>query len=109
KKFILIEKLDNPQQRVASESDLKRLAGKIQFSDSRRDQVRDVATALGVNANPPPEVFWAFFPKSLEDELARKETNYRNRRAEDIEETIFRVTIRGGSYELVVDEQRAKK
>ena len=56
-----------------------------------------------------PTAFWAFFPKELEEKLARMETGYRNRRSEDIEETIFRVTIRGGSYELVVDDQRIKK
>ena len=43
------------------------------------------------------------------EELARKETNYRNRRAEDIEETIFRVVVRGGNYELIVDDQKVKK
>jgi hypothetical protein len=110
KKCILIPDLNNPStQRVATDADLKRLANKIQFSDTRRDQVRDVANALGVEVRGQPKTFWAFFPKGLEDELARKETSYRNRRAEDIEETIFKVTIRGGSYELVVDDQVIKR
>ena len=109
KKCILIRDLKNPAQKVADDADFKELAGKIQFSDARRDQVREVAAELGVNTTPPPKTFWAFFPKELEEELARKETSYRNRRAEDIAETIFRVTVRGGSYELIVDEQVVKR
>ena len=109
KKCVLIRDLNAPAQKTADDADLKRLAGKIQFSDPRPDQVRDVCAALDIKLPAPPKTFWAFFPKGLEEELARKETGYRNRRAEDIEETIFRVVVRGGSYELVVDEQRAKK
>lgn len=109
KQCAIFDNLNSPQKRIASDADLKRLAGKIQFSDARKDQVRDVAAALGVETTPPPKTFWAFFPKELEDELARKETGYRNRRSEDIEETIFRVVVRGGNFELVVDEQRVKK
>ncbi|MBN9118447.1 MAG: hypothetical protein J0I06_04680, partial [Planctomycetes bacterium] len=72
KKCILIRDLNDPKQKVADDADLKRLAGKIQFSDSRRDQVKDVCGVLGVNTTPPPAAFWAFFPKNLEEELARK-------------------------------------
>jgi hypothetical protein len=109
KQCVLIPDLNNPQQRIATDADLKRLAGKIQFSDPRPDQVRDVCNALDIKSPSPPKTFWAFFPKGLEEELARKETGFRSRRAEDIEETIFRVAVRGGTYELVVDEQRVKK
>ncbi|HEY1187185.1 MAG TPA: hypothetical protein VGE74_05975 [Gemmata sp.] len=94
-------------KRNATDADFRRLAGKIKFSDTRRDAVHGVAGALGLDITP--KTFWAFFPKELEDHLARLETGYRNRRAEDIEETIFRVTVRGGSYEFVVDEQVAKR
>ena len=69
--------------------------------------MQGVAGAVGLDFTP--RTFWAFFPKSLEDELARKETGYRNKRADDIEETIFRVTVRGGRFELVVDEQKMKR
>lgn len=106
---IIVTDLNSPgSQRTATDTDFKRLAGKIQFSDGRRDQVRDVLSALNVNA-PGAKAFWAFFPKELEEELARKETGYRNRRAEDIEETVFRVTIRGGRHDIVVDDQTFKK
>ncbi len=105
---ILIRDVSNPSaQRKATDADLRSLANKIQFSDTRRDAVQGVAGALGLDFTP--KTFFAFFPKSMEQELATKETGYRNRRAEDIEETVFRVTIRGGSYTLVVDEQIAKK
>jgi hypothetical protein len=110
KKCVLVPDIDNPgSQRVATDADLRRLAGKIQFSDTRAAQVRDVVNTLGIQTAGQPKTFWAFFPKDLEEELARKETGYRNRRAEDIEETVFSVTIRGGSYEIVVVDQVAKR
>ncbi len=108
KDSIIIKKISNPSaQKVATDADLRGLAGKIQFSDNRRDAVQGVAGALGMDFTP--KTFFAFFPRGVEDTLARLETSYRNRRAEDIEETVFRVTIRGGSYEFVVDEQVIKK
>lgn len=108
KECLLFPDLNNTaQKRTATDADFRRLAGKIKFSDTRRDAVFGVAGALGLDISP--KTFWAFFPKELEDHLARLETGYRNRRAEDIEETIFRVTVRGGTYEFVVDEQVAKK
>ncbi len=69
--------------------------------------VKSVARVLGLDFAPTS--FWAFFPKKIEDELAKKETGYRNRPSEDIEETIFRVGLRDGVYEFVVDEQKVKK
>lgn len=98
---------DLKKGRTATADDLKRLAGKVKFSDTRREQVAEVVAALGLDAKP--KEFWAFFPKELEDELARKEKAYRNRKPEDIEETIFRVTVRAGKLEIVVDDQRVKR
>jgi hypothetical protein len=111
KDCLVIENLDNPRARAATDADFKRLASKIQFSDNRQRMVKEVIETLGVGASVRgnPKAFWAFFPKELEEELARKETSWRNRRPEDIEETIFKVTIRGGKFELVVEEQVAKK
>jgi len=107
-KCILIADISKPDvQKTASDDDMRRLADKIKFSDSRPEAVRSVSRTLHLDFSP--KSFWAFFPKKIEDELSSKETNYRNRRAEDIEETIFRVAIRGGSYELVVDEQKIKR
>src|SRR5579883_391005 len=103
KKCIIVRDLSNPSPKVATEADLNRLAGKIQFSDNRPQPVREVLAALGVEAPGQPKAFWAFFPNSVEEELAMKEKAYRNRRPEDIEETVFRVTVRGGSFSFVVD------
>ena len=100
--------LKNPGNRkMSTDDDLRKLAGQIKFSDTRPDSVRGVCDVLGVNEKA--KSFWAFFPRGLEDDLSRKEIGYRNRRPEQIEETIFRVIVRGGSYELVVDDQTAKK
>jgi hypothetical protein len=109
KTCILFRDLGNPQPVVATEADLNRLAGKLQWGNNIRSHVRDVVETLGVKSASPPTAFWAFFPKTLEDELAQKEKGYRNRRPEDIEETIYKVTIRGGRFEVVVVEQIIKK
>lgn len=100
--------LRNPTHGVRlAESEWTKLAGQIQFVDTKPDSVRGLAEAIGVGFTP--RRFLAFFPETLEQELARKETSYRGRRAEDIEETVFRVTVRGGQYEIVVEEQKSKR
>ena len=53
---------------LADDRLLSALANKIRFSDARRDAVQGVAGAVGLDFTP--RTFWAFFPKSLEDELA---------------------------------------
>ncbi len=106
--FMFFPDLNNiSNHRIASEADMQMLRNLQQFSDSRRDAVQGVAGALGLDYRP--QTFWAFFPKTVEDELARKETSFRNRRSDDIEETIFRVTVVGGNYTIVVDDQRIKR
>jgi hypothetical protein len=107
KKCMIVSDLSAPNPRIASDNDMNRLAGKIQFSDNRPKLVREVLNVLKVDA--PAKAFWAFFPKEVEEKLARAEVSYRNRRPENIEETIFRVTVRGGNYEMVVEDQTAKK
>lgn len=107
-KCILIADISKPNdQKTASDDDLKRLAKKIKFSDSRPEAVKSVCKTLGLDFSP--KAFWAFFPSDVEDELSKKELNYRNRRSEDIEETIFRVAIKEGKYEIIIDEQKIKK
>jgi hypothetical protein len=98
---------DLSRHRIATDDDLRQLANQIKFCDTRRDAVWQVAGTLQLDFKPA--TFWAFFPKSLEEELARLERNYRNRRPEDIEETIFRVTFRGGKPEVVVEDQTLKR
>jgi len=95
------------EKKISTDADLSKLAGQIKFSDTRPDSVRAVCEVLGVKENA--KSFWAFFPRGLEDELAKQEIGYRNRRPEQIEETIFRVITQGGTYKIVVDDQTAKR
>lgn len=108
KQMYIFRDLDNPKPgTIASDADIALLSRQIQFSDFRRESVEGVGRALGLNYKPT--LFWAFFPVELEKQLARLEVAYRNRRPEDIEETIYQVTVRNGEFTLVVVEQRAKR
>jgi hypothetical protein len=105
---VLIESLDRPDaKRVVSSDQLGRYAGLMQFHDVRRDVVNSVAETLGLEFRPTS--FCAVFTKKREDELARMETAYRNRRPEDIEVTVFKVTVRDNKPEVFVDEQKPKR
>jgi hypothetical protein len=104
----LIENLDNPDaRRLVSSDQLGRYAGLMQFHDVRRDVVNSVAETLRLDFVPTS--FCAVFSKDQEERLARMETAYRNRRPEDIEVTVFRVTVRDNKPEVVVEDQRAKR
>jgi hypothetical protein len=104
-KCLLIENLDNPgTPRTVDAGDYASL---LRFVDSRPEAVNSVIGALGLDVRT--RSFCAIFTKEQEAELAKMETSYRNRRAEDIEETIFKVTIRGGVPEVYVDEQKVKR
>jgi hypothetical protein len=106
-KLILIENLANPSaQKAVNEDQLGPYADLLKFGDSRREAVTAVSQTLGLDFTP--KTFFAMFSKNMESELADLEKRFRNRRAEDIEETVFRVIVRGGSYEVVVDEQKMK-
>jgi hypothetical protein len=106
-KCLLVENLSRLEnRRVVSGNELGVYADLLKFADSRRDAVGGIAGALELDFTP--KTFFAVFTKEFENELARKETNYANRRAEQIEETIFKVTVRGGEYTVVVDEQKLR-
>ncbi|HEY2911252.1 MAG TPA: hypothetical protein VGI99_13460 [Gemmataceae bacterium] len=107
KECLFFPSLKRPRERrMATERDLQKLAGQVRFSDSRPQSVGSVCAALGVDARPSS--FWAFFPARVEEELAKKEIGYRNRRPEEIAETIFRLTVRNGSATIVVVDQKPK-
>ena len=99
--------LKRPRGERMADGEWEKLAGQIQFYDQNPKWAKEVADALG--AGFAPQRFMVFFPRELEDELSRKEIAYRNRKAEDIEETVFRVTVRGGNYEIVVETQTPKR
>jgi hypothetical protein len=108
KEYVYVPDLRNPSgKRPPTKQEEGELAGMIKFGDNRAGSVRQVAQELGLDFTP--QVFWAFFPKHVEDELDRKEKGYRNRRPEQIEETVFRVIMRGGNYEIVVEDQTVKR
>jgi hypothetical protein len=107
-KCVLVEDLGNTDnQRVVGKDELGPYGGLLKFADSRRDAVGGVARTLNLDFSP--RTFFAIFSKEFEAELARKETNFRSRRPEDIEETVFRVSVVGGRYEVVVDEQTVRR
>jgi hypothetical protein len=107
-KALMIPDLTKPEeQRIATEDDLKDFAQKFRFTDSRFDAVKGVSEVLKLNTKP--RSFWAFFPHDVEDELARKETAYKGRRIDQIESTVFLMTIRGGKPAIVVVDQTPKK
>jgi hypothetical protein len=107
--YLIVPDLNKPKDYTSvTEEGLQRLAKKIKFSDSRSAEVKAFCRALGLD-NLSPKEFWAFFPKELEAELSKKELGYANRRPEDIEETVFRVTLRDGKYEIKAVEQKVKR
>jgi len=96
-----------PQGKLMTEADWNELSGLVQFSDYTALSRQQVGESLGMGNLP--KGFWAFFPKELEKELARKEIGYQQRRSEDIDETKFECVNRGGKYELVVTRQTLKR
>lgn len=89
------------------EKEWTKLAGQIQFCDYKKGSVTEVSNALNLNFTPAS--FWAFFPKDLEGELSRLEVAYGNKQPEQIEETVFEVTVRAGTSQVVVASQKLKR
>ena len=107
-KFMTYANLTNPGKgEKVSESEVAKHIAKLQFHDFRRESIREVSEALGLNFTP--KSFIAFFPKTFEDDLSKKEAGYQQRRSADIEETKFQVVRRGGNYEIHVTGQSLKK
>ena len=107
KQMYIFRNLDNPVPgTILTEPEWQELSKQIRFSDIKRESVVGVGQAL--NLDFTPDVFWAFFPKGVEEELARLEQSYRGLRTEQIAETKFKVTMRSGRYEFAVAEQRRK-
>jgi len=104
-KCILIADLNNPSDQKTV--DPAQFSDLLKFVDSRAEAVNGVVGSLGLTIQP--RSFCAVFTKEEEARLAKMETSYRNRRAEDIEETIFKVTVSGGEPIVIVDEQKVKR
>ena len=103
-KMYVFKDLRNPRPgTLATDAELASYSQQIQFCDPKPKSSEEVGRAL--NLDYQPDGFWAIFPKGIEEELARLEKSYRGRRAEDVEQTIFKVSVVGGQYKLVVSEQ----
>src|SRR5262249_8347284 len=77
----------------------------ICFTDREPRTVAEVASVLGT---PAATYLLAFFPKELEDKMARLERQFHQRREEDIHSrTYFKVLPRGSGYQVVIDAGRA--
>jgi hypothetical protein len=100
--------LANPRPgEQVSEAEWQKLAQQVQFCDFKQDSVRQVTAELGLS-QLKAQMFWAFFPKSIEEEMAKKERSYQNRAPESIQETVFEVANVGGKYEMRVVRQSLK-
>lgn len=107
KQLMIFRDLKNPRPgTMATESDLARFSGQVQFYDTKRDSARDVGAALGLDF--VPDSFWAIFPRGIEEEMARLERQHQNLRPEQIVQTRFKVEISNGKYKLSVFEQVRK-
>ena len=107
-RMYIFRDLNNPVPgTVMTPEDWDTLANQIRFCDFKQESGRQISEAIGLPFTAP--YFWAFFPKGLENDLARMETSYQNRRAEDIEETVFQAVQRAGRFELVVARQTLKR
>lgn len=108
KEMFIFRDLKNPTPgTVATPADFAQFAAQVQFNDAKAESVRAVGPELRLDF--VPDSFWAIFPKGIENELATLETSYANRRAEDIEQTRFQVSIVGGRHKLVVADQRLRR
>jgi hypothetical protein len=76
---------------------------RIFWIDDKPESVAALASVLGIG--PAPTRLIAFFPKSLEDELLRKELSFRGRTEDRIQDTRFEVRSEHGKYVPVVTEQ----
>jgi len=104
KTMYVFKDLRNPQPGVvATDAELVGYSQQIQFCDSKSKSGEEVGRALNLNFTPGE--FYAIFPKGIEEELSKLEKAYRNRRPEDVEQTVFKVSVVGGAYKLVVSEQ----
>lgn len=96
--------LRNLKQRPARGEieDLKSIE-RIFWVDDTADSVRSLGRALQLE--PLPNHIVAFFPREVEEDLLRKELNFRGLQEEDIQETRFRLIRHGNKYVPQVIDQ----
>ena len=84
--------------------DIAKLPG-LYFIDDEPGSAARLARAMGLDFSPPK--FLAFFPKDIEEELARKEREYRGRKESEIFSTSFRILVRDGKPTITVIDQKS--
>lgn len=82
--------------------DINKLPG-LHFIDDEGGSATRLARAMGLAFSPPK--FLAFFPKDIEEELARKEHEFRGRKESEIFSTSFRILVRDGKPTITVIDQ----
>ncbi|HEV3445619.1 MAG TPA: hypothetical protein VG099_13310 [Gemmataceae bacterium] len=102
--YLVIEDLSRRTARLRSVSDINRMF----WIDEKPDAVGPLLRELGYEKIP--SYFVAFFPVELEQELLRKELEYKNLPESRIEGTKFQIRRTGGSkgYEVIVTSQQTK-
>jgi hypothetical protein len=93
--------------RAATAKEIDDLSRQMRFCDVSAKAVNEIGSAFRLRFNPL--CFFAFFPKPLEEKLAKDEENYKGRKAKDIEETIFKVSVTGNSYTITIVDQTPRK
>ena len=106
KKGTLYTDLTNPQVGRPAEKSDPIFNGRLGMYEQDAKKVAQMLKFLGA---PEATTYGVFFPKEFYDELATKELAYRNRRKEDIGNTVFAFRMRDGKYEVVVIDQTVKK
>lgn len=85
--------------------------GRVWWTDDDARSAKNVTLVLGLDWEPA--FLMAFFPVPMEEQLVKKELEYGKRygrtREEDIGETVFRITFRGGVPQISVESQEGKK
>ena len=80
---------------------------RIFWMDDDQKSVQGLAEVLKLKDRPSYVV--AFFPKTLEDDLLKKELAFANRKESEIKATRFKVVKKGDAFEPVVVSQEARK
>jgi hypothetical protein len=88
-------------------SEVKTLAGegRMYWVEENVQQISGLAEVLGVAV---PSYILVFLPQELEKRLVKMEHDYGNLSEEQIASTTFAVVQRGGGYDVIVEEQKAR-
>jgi hypothetical protein len=105
--YLVIRDLNSypAQGKLEDINELNRKLNCIFWTDTDPQSVGTLAHALGLPSVPPN--ITAFFPHDFEQDLLKKELEFRHVKSEwDIRETVFRIVMRGGRYVAEVERQR---